>query len=68
MKLELSTPGESRLWYIADAFRKGWSIEEVYESCQVDRWFLYQIKDLISEENALSKWNIKKLPKNNSSI
>ena len=63
LKLELSTPGESRLWYIADAFRKGWSIEEVYESCQVDRWFLYQIKDLISEENALSKMEYKKITK-----
>ena len=63
LKLELSTPGESRLWYIADAFRKGWSIEEVYESCQVDRWFLYQIKDLISEENALSNMEYKKITK-----
>ena len=63
LKLELSTPGESRVWYIADAFRKGWSIEEVYESCQVDRWFLYQIKDLISEENALSNMEYKKITK-----
>ena len=63
LKLELSTPGENRLWYIADAFRKGWSIEEVYESCQVDRWFLYQIKDLISEENALSNMEYKKITK-----
>ena len=63
LKLELSTPGESRLWYIADAFRKGWSIEEVYESCQVDRWFLYQIKDLISEENALLNMEYKKITK-----
>ena len=33
LKLELSTPGEKRLWFIADAFRKGWTMEEVFVSC-----------------------------------
>ena len=61
LKLELSTPGESRLWYIADAFRNGWSIQEVYESCQVDKWFLHQIKDLVSEESDLLNLNYKEL-------
>jgi carbamoyl-phosphate synthase large subunit len=32
LKLELSTPGEKRLWYIADAFRRGWSMEEIFVS------------------------------------
>jgi len=61
LKLELSTPGESRLWYIADAFRNGWSIQEVYESCQVDKWFLHQIKDLVLEESDLLNQNYKEL-------
>ena len=61
LKLELSTPGESRLWYIADAFRNGWSIQEVYESCQVDKWFLHQIKDLVLEESDLLNLNYKEL-------
>lgn len=61
LKLELSTPGEKRLWYIADAFRKGWTIDEVYESCQVDRWFLFYIKDIIDEENELTKCTLSSL-------
>ena len=61
LKLELSTPGESRLWYIADAFRNGWTIQEVYESCQVDKWFLHQIKDLVLEESDLLNLNYKEL-------
>tara|TARA_E500000075_G_scaffold23388_1_gene20105 strand:- start:7660 stop:10860 length:3201 start_codon:yes stop_codon:yes gene_type:complete len=61
LKLELSTPGESRLWYIADAFRNGWTIQEVYESCQVDKWFLHQIKDLVLEESDLLNQNYKEL-------
>ena len=29
LKLELSTPGEKIAWFIADAFRKGWTMDEV---------------------------------------
>ena len=54
LKLELSTPGEKRLWFIADAFRRGWSMEEVFVSCKVDNWFLHQIKDIVEDEKIIS--------------
>ncbi len=47
---ELNTPGAERIWYIADAFRLGMTIEEVFSHCAVDPWFLVQIEDLIKEE------------------
>ncbi|ASP37260.1 carbamoyl phosphate synthase large subunit [Bacterioplanes sanyensis] len=47
---ELNTPGAERIWYIADAFRMGMSVEEVFAHCAVDPWFLVQIEDLIKEE------------------
>ena len=53
LKLELSTPGEKRLWFIADAFRKGWTMEEVFVSCKVDYWFLHQIKDIVDDEKTI---------------
>ena len=53
LKLELSTPGEKRLWYIADAFRRGWSMEEVFVSCKVDNWFLHQIRDIVEDEKII---------------
>ena len=53
LKLELSTPGEKRLWYIADAFRRGWSMEEIFVSCKVDYWFLHQIKDIVDVEETI---------------
>ena len=55
LKLELSTPGERRLWFIADAFRRGWSMQEIFDSCQVDKWFLHQIKDIVEDESHISK-------------
>ena len=63
LKLELSTPGERRLWFIADAFRRGWSMQEVFDSCQVDRWFLHQIKELVNDEKIISESKLSDLDK-----
>ena len=61
LKLELSTPGERRLWFIADAFRRGWSMQEIFDSCQVDKWFLHQIKDIVEDESHISKLTLSDL-------
>ena len=50
---ELRNPGEDRLWYVADAFRKNYSLEEVFQLSAIDPWFLAQIEDLVHEENTL---------------
>ncbi|MEZ7831384.1 MAG: carbamoyl-phosphate synthase large subunit, partial [Gammaproteobacteria bacterium] len=52
---ELTEPGAERIWYIADAFRAGWSIDTVHELTGVDRWFLVQIEDLINDETMLAE-------------
>ena len=64
LKLELSTPGEKRLWYIADAFRRGWSMEEIFVSCKVDRWFLHQIKEIIDLEKQIEEIALSQIDKN----
>lgn len=64
LKLELSTPGEKRLWYIADAFRRGWSMEEIFVSCKVDRWFLHQIKEIIDLEKQINEIGLSQIDKN----
>jgi carbamoyl-phosphate synthase large subunit len=52
---ELVTPGADRIWYIADAFRMGMSVETVFQYTRVDPWFLVQIEDLIKEEQRVSE-------------
>ena len=42
------------LLYVGDAFRQGWSLEDVYRRTRIDRWFLAQIEDLIREEQNLA--------------
>ena len=52
---ELRHAGPERIFYVADAFRAGWSVEELHEHSQIDPWFLDQIADLVAEEQSLSK-------------
>ncbi|AQS39368.1 carbamoyl-phosphate synthase large subunit [Shewanella psychrophila] len=47
---ELKEPGADRIWYIADAFRAGLSLDDIFELTNVDPWFLVQIQDLINFE------------------
>ncbi|WP_312243577.1 carbamoyl-phosphate synthase large subunit [Stutzerimonas nitrititolerans] len=47
---ELTVPGADRIWYVADAFRAGKSIDDVFALTKIDRWFLVQIEDLVKEE------------------
>ncbi len=51
---ELRHPGPERLWYLADAFRSGLSIEETHEASKIDPWFLAQIEDLVLNEKSLA--------------
>lgn len=50
---ELRVPRDKRLWYIADAFRQGLTLDEVYQSTKINRWFLVQIQELVQWESQL---------------
>ncbi|MBT8062284.1 MAG: carbamoyl-phosphate synthase large subunit [Gammaproteobacteria bacterium] len=53
LKRELREPGAERLLYVADAFRCGYSLEQVRELTGIDPWFLSQLEDLVRVEKAL---------------
>jgi carbamoyl-phosphate synthase large subunit len=61
LKKELHTPGPERIWYVADAFRAGLSIDDVYALSKIDRWYLVQIEDLVKEEQALDGVDLKNI-------
>jgi carbamoyl-phosphate synthase large subunit len=52
---ELRVPGPDRLWYIADAFRFGMTLDEVYTLSRIDCWFLAQLAELVQLEQEISK-------------
>ena len=65
LKQKISIPSPDRLWFVADGFRKGLSIEEVFEFSKIDPWFLIQIKDLIADEVEIEKISLSELNKDN---
>jgi carbamoyl-phosphate synthase large subunit len=52
---ELRVPGPDRLWYMADAFRFGMTLDEVYALSRIDRWFLAQVAELVQTEQEITK-------------
>ncbi len=49
----LQEPTPDRLWYIADAFRQGLTLEKIHEESRVDPWFLAQIRELVEFEQEI---------------
>ena len=61
LRRELGTAGAERLWYVADALRAGWALEEVHELTRIDPWFLAEIEDLVAEERSLEGRRLEEL-------
>lgn len=55
IRRELKEPGAERIWYVADAFRAGMSVDGIFDLTKIDRWFLIQIEDLIRDEKEMKK-------------
>jgi carbamoyl-phosphate synthase large subunit len=60
---ELRAASWDRLWYLADALRYGFSLEEIQNLTHIDPWFLAQIKELIDLETKISKLKLAELNK-----
>jgi len=50
LKRELKEPGPDRVFYVAEGFRAGLSLDEIYALTHIDRWFLDQIAELVEIE------------------
>ncbi len=55
IKKEMRRPNSDRILYIGEAFRRGLSVEDIFDCCAVDPWYLYQIEELIISEKEMSK-------------
>lgn len=58
---ELKEAGAERIWYVADAFRTGMSMEYVYNLTLIDKWFLIQIQEIIDLEKKIENQGIRGL-------
>jgi carbamoyl-phosphate synthase large subunit len=53
LRLKLSVPNAERIFYLAQAFQDGMSIDEVFELTKIDKWFLRNVAEIVSEVRCL---------------
>jgi len=57
LRLKLAIPNAERVFYLAQAFQKGASIDEVFELTKIDKWFLRNIAEIATE--SLKPWDLR---------
>jgi carbamoyl-phosphate synthase large subunit len=53
LRLKLAIPNAERIFYLAQAFHDGMSIDEVFELTKIDRWFLRNLAEIVAETRCL---------------
>ena len=53
----LSHPTDKRIFVIAHALKKGYTVERIHELTRIDRWFLEKLENIIRIENELEQHN-----------
>ncbi len=51
---EIHRPNADRILYIAEGFRRGMSVEDMFDTCKVDPWFLYQLEEILETEKNIT--------------
>ena len=60
---EISEAGPERIFYVADAFRIGMTLDEVHQMTDIDMWVLVQIKELIDIEKRVAQVKLEDITK-----
>jgi carbamoyl-phosphate synthase large subunit len=53
LRLRLAIPNAERIFYIAQGFQKGATIDEVYDLTKIDKWFLHNVAEIVAETRSL---------------
>jgi carbamoyl-phosphate synthase large subunit len=49
----VARPTPKRIYYVAEALRRGWTVERVAEATRIDPWYLHRIADIVAAERAI---------------
>jgi carbamoylphosphate synthase large subunit/REP element-mobilizing transposase RayT len=55
LRLKLSIPNAERIFYLAQAFQDGLSIDDIFELTKIDRWFLRNVEQIVQESELLKE-------------
>ena len=54
---ELLNPTDKRIFAIAAAFDKGYSVDKIHEMTKIDKWFLYRLQNIHDMKEQLSRYS-----------
>lgn len=54
---ELLNPTDSRIFAIADALERNYSIDKIHDLTNIDKWFLVKLRNILEIKNELSAFN-----------
>ncbi len=63
LKQKLVTPNDMRIFYIKMAFKLGMSVEDIAGLTKIDKWFIYNIKEIVDFEEELKTKTFKSIKK-----
>ncbi|OGS23094.1 MAG: hypothetical protein A2252_08210 [Elusimicrobia bacterium RIFOXYA2_FULL_39_19] len=55
LKEKLRIPTPDRIFYLKYAMQKNMNLDEIFDLTKIDRWFLYNIKQILELENKIKK-------------
>ncbi|MFL2508002.1 MAG: carbamoyl-phosphate synthase large subunit [Candidatus Pseudothioglobus sp.] len=53
IRSELLSAGAERIFYLADAFRMGMTLQNAFDLSKIDPWFLTQVEDIVLSEKSI---------------
>ncbi|KAG1057811.1 hypothetical protein G6F43_000378 [Rhizopus delemar] len=61
---ELMNPSDRRLFAIANAMHKGYSVDKIWEMTKIDKWFLNKLQRIVNLDGRLGGFNKTNVPGN----
>jgi carbamoyl-phosphate synthase large subunit len=58
----IKIPKWDRIFRIKDALMAGVSVKTIVEATKIDRWFIYQIQDIVNMEKEMARYDLDTLP------
>jgi len=62
LEKELKEPTDKRMFAIAEAIKRGYSVDKIYNLSKVNSWFLYKMRNIVEIEESLRQYRFKNLP------
>ncbi|MCK4333109.1 MAG: carbamoyl-phosphate synthase (glutamine-hydrolyzing) large subunit, partial [Thermoplasmatales archaeon] len=61
LEKELKEPTDKRMFAIAEAIKRGYSVDKIYNLSRVNSWFLYKMRNIVEMEESLRQYRLKNL-------